>query len=140
MILMAQEVYDIENDAREQRRRANLIGRMMSLWRECAEDYRVLPFKYLFLLEEKRKAKIKLKKPTLRLEDYPVVPFFNILLEEDAKEWLNSKNTDELDYEIYRLSSVLEDDYTYRTIKDWVVDANYTLQHLKKPNRFSLIM
>ena len=87
------------------------------------------------MLEEKRKAKIKLKKPTLRLEDYPTIPFFNILLEDDAREWLASKDTDELDYELYKLGCVLDGDYTYRTIKDWVVDANYTLQHLKKPNR-----
>ena len=139
MDLLAQETYDVENDAKERRRRVNLIGRMMTLWRECAEDYRVLPFKYLFLLEEKRRAKITLKKPTLRLEDYPSIPFFDILVEEEAREWLNSKSTDELDYEIYRLSSILQDDYTYRTIKDWVVDANYKLQH-KKPSKFSIIM
>ena len=136
----AQGVYETEMSAREARMRAHLIDRLMIYWRECAEEYRILPFKYLFLLEEKRKAKVKLKRLMGKpLDEYPEIPFFRITASQEARAWCESKRTGELEYELYRLEFTLGGDHSYRSLKAWISDTNYTLYHAK-PSKFSLAM
>lgn len=132
MDVLAQDVFEQEMDARERSRRANMIDRMMNLWRSSAEEYRVLPLKYLFLRAEKRAANMALHAPSGKLTEYPAIPFFDILNEDMARVWLETKKTSELEYELYILEYTLGQNYYYKSLKTWVSDANYKLSHRKK--------
>lgn len=134
---MAQELF-MTDERMEQREREKLIERGMIIWRECAEDYRTLIIKYLFLIEEKRKKKLPPKRvPKAALEDYPIIPFLRILEEDEAKFVLESMSTYELRMAVEDIDFTLASDYSFRTIKGWVTDTIYALTH-EKPRAFSL--
>lgn len=130
---VAQSCFEREQDAREQRRRFYLIDQMISLWRSSAEEYRILPLKYLFLIKEKRAAKLTLNAFSVRiLDEYPNIPFFNLTHESEARVWLESKTTPDLEYELYSLEYTLGGNHAYKSLKDWIIDANYKLSHRGK--------
>ena len=138
---MAQELF-MNQETRERARKERLVKRGMQLWNDYAKEYRVLPYKYFFYLEEKKTAGIRLNKiraTFCREENYPEVPFFRILYISEAIAWLEDKTSDELEKEFEAIEFMIDGDYLYRSMKEWVAEAVYLLSH-DKPNPFSLAM
>ena len=134
---MAQGLF-VTEEIIEQRKHDALVQRGMSLWAQKAEDYRVLPFKYLFLLGLLKERRLKLKKlPKNRLDDYPDVPLFNIFEKAEAEAWLEEKDIPDLERELEHIDFLLKTSYTYTSLKSWLVDAVYRLEN-KRPSAFSL--
>ena len=138
---MAQELFrNRETEARE--RKDRLVKRGLLLWRQYAEEYRVLPYKYFFYLVEKKKAKLKLNKiPSVHCDadEYPEIPFFRILNPDEALVWLEDMDVDTLQEEISNIQFIIDTNYLYKSMKEWVAEAIYLLSH-KKPGAFSLAM
>lgn len=129
----AQAVFKTK-ESEDLKKRKSLINRGMLLWDTTAEHYRALPEQYKTLLEEKRKNKI----PVGRLRsgivnDYPVVRFFEIEDRDEALSWLSQKGLARLEDEISSISFVLEENYSYRTMRDWVKEAIYQIDHRRNP-------
>lgn len=138
---MAQELF-ISKETRERARREQLIKKGLQLWRDHAEEYRVLPYKYFFYLTEKKIAGIKLNKICSTFcteENYPEIPLFRILHTSEALAWLSDKTTEELEAELDEIVFVIGGDYLYRSMREWVAEAIYLLSH-DKPHPFSLAM
>ncbi|MBR3252901.1 hypothetical protein IKF84_02420 [Candidatus Saccharibacteria bacterium] len=130
---MAQEIFKTE----EKRKREELesqVKKAISLWRNNAAEYRSLPLKYDFLLNEKRAANIKpLKAVSKRmLDEYPKIPLFDLFTEEEAKIFIEDlKASGELGKTIEKVEFVLSTNYTYNTLKDWVKETRYELSKIK---------
>ena len=124
---MTQELFQTE-EKKDLRKKEQLVKRGMLLWNECASEYRMLPFKYLFLLEEKRRLKMTLNRLNMgRIEEYPEITFFRILEAEEARVWLEDKELKELEKELELIEFILTGDHSYRSLKAWVIDATYSL-------------
>lgn len=135
---MAQDLFETD-EMRKSKKRDELIARGMLLWFQCAEEYRVLPYKYLFLMDEKKSLKIPVKKIShFRFEEYQDLQFFKILSEDEARAWLEDKTLSELTREVERIEKFINEDYIYRSIKCWVAEAIYTIAHSKRPNTYCL--
>ena len=135
---MAQELF-ITEEILGQRRYNALIQRGMSLWNTTAEEYRTLPFKYLFLVTLSKERGTKIKPITKsKLEDYPDIEFLKILGKSDALEWLmQQKSADPLERTLDKIDLLLETSYAYSSMKSWIIDVAYRLEN-GRPSAFSL--
>ena len=123
---MTQALFLTEEEVKK-RKKNELINRCMTIWAESATEYRLLPYKYFFLLNEKRAAGLPLRKLKIDLlADYPEVCFFRIFDEPSAKAWLEDMELDTLERELDHLES-LSTNYSYVSLKSWVFDTIYSL-------------
>lgn len=130
----------ITKEEREQQEREALIQRAMQLWADNAAEYRILPIKYFFLLEEKRRAGMPLRKiNNSRIDEYPDVCLFRFFDEESARVWLEEKKSYELKHEIEEIEYILHANHAYVSLKSWTTDALYALAHQKRPRANSLV-
>lgn len=125
---MTQELYKSRREL-EVERNETLAKSALTLWRNHAEPFRTLPDEYHSLLHEKEERKIfPLKKLSAEvLNEYPDVPFFNIVEERDAvlqiKKWASDGT---LSNNVRKIQNALES-YYYKTMKSWVVDNRYVI-------------
>lgn len=130
------EAHELFKTKLVEEKREELISQIMVLWKENAVDYRTLPLRYRFLLKERKKGNLKLRynnkfysvnyvRPGV-LREYPEIPFLRILDEETARISLSDLNLGRLVRRLRQLNN-LTANCAYRTLKDWVADANYIL-------------
>lgn len=125
---MTQELYKSRKRAEIERNEA-LAKTALMLWRNNAESYRTLPNDYRCILHEKEEKKIfPLKKlPSEVVNEFPEIPFFDIVEEREAvlqiKQWAD-KGT--LSNNVRKIQNAI-DSYYYKTMKSWVVDNRYII-------------
>ena len=114
-----------------------LVDQLVALWKTYAEDYRTLVMKYQFLLAEKKAGrKIKLTRlPAVVINELPDIFLFNYWNKDDVREYLKELEIDELSRMLAETQWILEENYSYNTIRNWVKEASYELAHQPKGRR-----
>ena len=120
--------------SKKAKRLEELKRETLGIWRRNAKDFRALPIEYQILLEKKRDLKIT---PLHRvdksiLNEYPVVPFFELSDEDAAMEQINKWAKDDiLDVMLDDLKNLIETNHSYNTLKSWVTDCLYSIAMLE---------
>ena len=116
----------------EEIRRAQLIEKALTLWRNNAENYRVLPLKYTFLLREKKRLKMRPVNQVSSsvLKEYPEIKFFRILDESEAAAFVADfpGSAEELDYMVSKIEYIVSYNHAYNTLKNWVQEASHLIK------------
>ncbi len=136
-VTMAQ-VFFITEEVKRKKRYEALVNRGIALWEHKAEDYRTLPFKYLFLRGLMKERGLSLRAiPKAKLGDYPIISFFEILERQEALVWLKEKDMSSLERELDEIDFLLKTSCAYTSMKSWMIDAAYRIDN-KRPSLFSL--
>lgn len=122
--------------------RSKREGKAMYLWEQLAEDYRIKVIKYRFLVSTKKEKGILPLKKMLEsdVQNYPSIPFFRILSEDEAKFFLKNLPDQELEHLITYILNVIQFDFTYRTMSSRICDYEWEIehQHYKKPTYMAI--
>ena len=126
---MAQSTIFTTKEQKDKQKRKELIEKALTLWARHAEEYRNLPYRYFFLLEEKTRLGLTPNQLPLTEKDWPRIPLFYIINGDEAREWLKQKRTTEIYLMIERIEEAVGYNYAYCSIKEWVKDAKYLVTH-----------
>ena len=109
--------------------RGTLIAQIMRYWRTSAEQYRVVPIKYAFLLREKKALHFSVPIRQLsaaQLSLYPEIPFLRIVDEVEARESLDWLSDCGLKSLLGQLEG-LRTNFAYNTMQSWCSEAQLQL-------------
>ena len=119
--------------------RDDYARRLLSLWASCSRTYRNISREYDELLAQKRVLGIKLCKiPTSVLREYPYIPFLEQSNEKEAVEFLKELSIDKMKEIDGEIDMLINYNYTYRTLRDWVYQARYQIEHKGERSVFGI--
>jgi|GEM_PF-1380514 len=113
-----------------------LAREALGLWTLYGESYRTMPEVYQFLLAEKKRLRIQLRRgDTLNkacFEDYPNIPFLKIENKEVAWGKLLEMQVPQI-HSIIAQIEALRTNYAYRSMRALVVDFRYQISNHGRP-------
>jgi hypothetical protein len=105
------------------------VAKAIQLWAIYAHRYSTNLEVYSELLQKKADLKIR-RRPISKnvLDDYPEIKFLRIKSKEEALAYLLDLSIPELGRLIEQIEG-LEYNYTYKTVVNWVIEAEYKVSH-----------
>lgn len=124
---MGTKVFITEED-KKQITRKELEGRAISLWSTYSEEYKTLPFKYFFCLQEKRARRLKLNRLPVSVEDYPNLPLLYQARYDDLERYIKRLSSYELRYIVEDTEDAVKHNYVITSLREWLKDATYLIK------------